>query len=132
MMKTLSIRQPWAWLIVNGFKDIENRTWRTGFRGRFLIQASLSFDDFGYMIIKRDFPHIKMPEKKEFERGGIVGSAELIDCVDCSDSRWFTGSKSIGWGYVLTNARTLPFKPCKGKLGFFEHILHKQQTESGV
>ena len=26
-MKALSIRQPWAWLIVNGYKDVENRTW---------------------------------------------------------------------------------------------------------
>lgn len=30
----LSIRQPWAWLIVNGYKDIENRTWPTHFRGK--------------------------------------------------------------------------------------------------
>jgi len=33
-MKALSILQPWAWLVVNGHKDIENRTWGTGFRGR--------------------------------------------------------------------------------------------------
>ncbi len=35
----LSIRQPWAWLIVNGYKDIENRTWSTRFRGKVLIHA---------------------------------------------------------------------------------------------
>jgi hypothetical protein len=28
-MKVLVVRQPWAWLIVNGFKDIENRSWKT-------------------------------------------------------------------------------------------------------
>ncbi|WP_206002040.1 ASCH domain-containing protein [Paraburkholderia aromaticivorans] len=38
-MKALSIRQPWAWLIVKGHKDIENRTWSTRFRGRVLIHA---------------------------------------------------------------------------------------------
>ncbi|WP_245839042.1 ASCH domain-containing protein [Yersinia kristensenii] len=39
-MKALSIRQPWAWLIVNGYKDIENRTWNTKCRGPVLIHAS--------------------------------------------------------------------------------------------
>jgi hypothetical protein len=35
----LSIRQPWAWLIVNGFKDLENRSWSTAFRGPVWIHA---------------------------------------------------------------------------------------------
>ena len=39
-MKALSIRQPWAWLILHGGKDIENRDWATRFRGRVLIHAS--------------------------------------------------------------------------------------------
>ena len=39
-MKALSIRQPWAWLIVNGHKDIENRSWPTRFRGPVLIHAA--------------------------------------------------------------------------------------------
>ena len=43
-MKALSIKQPWAWLIVNGFKDIENRTWRTKIRGEFLIHAGIEAD----------------------------------------------------------------------------------------
>jgi len=32
-MKALSIRQPYAWLIIHGYKDIENRTWGTRVRG---------------------------------------------------------------------------------------------------
>lgn len=39
-MKVLSVKQPWAALLVNGIKDIENRTRRTTFRGRILIHAS--------------------------------------------------------------------------------------------
>ena len=39
MIPALSIRQPWAWLIVNGHKDIENRDWPTNFRGRLLVHA---------------------------------------------------------------------------------------------
>ena len=41
-MKTLSIRQPWASLIVKGFKDVENRSWRTPIRGEIAIHASAS------------------------------------------------------------------------------------------
>ena len=39
-MKTLSVRQPWASLLVSGLKDIENRTWAPNFKGGILIHAS--------------------------------------------------------------------------------------------
>ena len=39
-MKVIVVRQPWAWLIVHGYKDIENRSWKTRYRGTLLIQAS--------------------------------------------------------------------------------------------
>jgi hypothetical protein len=55
-MKTLSIRQPYASLICKGIKTIENRTWKTNYRGKLLIHASgkpLAFPEFSYMT--RDF-----------------------------------------------------------------------------
>ena len=39
-MKALSIRQPWSWLIAAGYKDIENRTWHTNYRGKFYVHAA--------------------------------------------------------------------------------------------
>lgn len=39
-MKALTVKQPWAGLIIAGGKDIENRTWRTSYRGRVLIHAA--------------------------------------------------------------------------------------------
>lgn len=39
-MKTLSIKNPWGYLIAYGVKDVENRTWETKFRGEFLIHVS--------------------------------------------------------------------------------------------
>lgn len=39
-MRSLTIKQPWASLIVEGIKDIENRTWKTHFRGRIYVHAS--------------------------------------------------------------------------------------------
>lgn len=42
-MKTLSVRESWAYYIVAGLKDIENRTWRTDYRGPLLVHASGSY-----------------------------------------------------------------------------------------
>jgi hypothetical protein len=57
----------------------------------------------------------KFPQREEFKIGGIVGSAEIVDCVTKSRSYWFGGE----YGFVLKNARRTAFKPMKGKLGFF-------------
>ncbi len=113
-MKALSIQQPWAWLIVNGHKDIENRTWPTHFRGVFLVHAGKKFDRDGYRYL-RSRHDIIMPEEKDFSVGGIVGSAELIDCVDSSASQWFSGPH----GFVLKEGLPLPFESLPGSLRFF-------------
>lgn len=115
-LPVLSIRQPWAWLIVNGYKDIENRTWPTQFRGKFLIHAGKKFaSDFepADERVLGERMGIILPNKFDF--GGIVGIAEIIDCVTESPSPWFFGE----YGFVLKNAKPLSFHPCKGKLGFF-------------
>ncbi len=114
-MKALSIRQPWAWLIVNGYKDVENRSWYTAHRGPFLIHAGKRFDDEGYKRVKARMA-VVMPEPQAFERGGIVGRADLVDCVTRYDSPWFSGK----YGFVLRDARPLPFAPMPGKLQFFD------------
>lgn len=114
----LSIRQPWAWLITAGHKDIENRTWATKFRGPVLIHAGkgmtrVEYDNCDWT--SRDLG-VCLPHFLALQRGGIVGMAEIVDCVESSDSPWFTGP----YGFVIRNARPLPFQPCKGALNFFE------------
>jgi len=113
-MKALSIRQPWAWLILNGYKDVENRRWQTKFRGKFLVHAGKKFDHEGYRRVLSEMK-IDIPEPREFEMGGIVGIAEIVDCITASDSPWFTGK----YGFVLRNTRPLNFIPIRGQLGFF-------------
>jgi hypothetical protein len=116
-IKVLVIRQPWAWLIVNGFKDIENRTWDTRYRGPLLIQASASLpskrdlEEFNLYARKRG---AELPES--FETGGIVGMVQLEDCVLASKSKWFLGP--VGW--VLSHPKRLKFIPLKGQLGLFD------------
>lgn len=119
-MKALSIRQPWAWLIAHGYKDIENRVWPTDYRGKFLIHASSTMCLGEYLdclhFVKETFPNIVMPQYADLELGGIVGMATLVKCVDRSESKWFFGP----YGFVLDEMTTLPFVSCRGKLAFFE------------
>lgn len=114
-MKALSILQPWAWLIVTGRKDIENRVWHTGFRGPVLIHAGKTYP-------KRDFEDDCMqwdgyPQTRDEMIGGIVGIATITGCVSKSESRWFNGP----WGFTLADAKALPkLIPMRGALGFFD------------
>lgn len=121
-MKALSIMQPWAWLIVNGHKAIENRSWRCHQRGPILIHAGKKLDRgaaddlnvYRHPVHGDDLP-LSIDPPFYYDRGGIVGEAEIVDCVERSDDPWFVGP----FGIVLRNARPLPFRPCKGALGFF-------------
>lgn len=122
-MKALSIRQPWAWLIIHGGKDIENRSWHTKYRGRFLVHASQGMTrgeydealdlvhDIGSMELYQRFPSFNA-----LQRGGIIGSVELVDSLDTSDSPWYMGQKA----FLLTDPKPLPFTLLKGRLSFFE------------
>lgn len=116
-MKALSIRQPWAWLIIHGGKDIENRNWRTEFRGKFLIHAAkgCTKDEYENVAYFAKGLGILIPSMKDLNRGGIIGTAEITDCVRRSDSPWFFGK----FGFTLSNAKPIPFVEYKGQLGFF-------------
>jgi hypothetical protein len=118
-MKVLSIRQPWAHLIIHAGKDIENRDWPTKVRGRVLVHAGkgMTRDEYesAYHAMIRVDRSLLLPSFEALERGGIVGSVEIVDCVERSTSPWFFGR----YGFVLRNPQPLPFTPCKGQLGFF-------------
>ena len=111
-MKALSIRQPWVYLIMQGGKDIENRTWRTNHRGTILVHAAKGMTRKEYNAVNE---WSCLPPYELLERGGIVGTVEIVDCVAQSDSSWFSGP----FGFVLRNPQPLPFRPYLGELGFF-------------
>ena len=116
-MKVIVVRQPWAWLIVNGYKDIENRSWKTRYRGTLLIQASASLPPKWALDEGRSFARkrgVRVPD--DLETGGIVGMVQLEDCVTRSRSKWFEGP--VGW--VLSKPKRLRFIPLKGRLGLFD------------
>lgn len=118
----LSIMQPWAWLIVNGHKDIENRNWPTKFRGPVAIHAGKKIDGDaafalavdGHPVTGEDYGFPDIPDR--YQIGGIVGVVEIVDCVRSSKSEWFVGN----YGFVIRNARPVDFIQVRGQLGFFE------------
>jgi hypothetical protein len=114
-VKALSIRQPWAWLIVTGYKDIENRSWRTNYRGPLLIHASRAIDPTSLDRIEGRYG-LRIPAKKLL-RGGIIGVVELVDVVREYRSPWFDGE---GFAWVLANPRPLDFVEMSGRLGLFD------------
>lgn len=118
-MKAISIRQPWAWAILHVGKDIENRTWRTPYRGPVLIHAAKGMTREEYLDAAQMIDMVgldKTPSLEDLLRGGIVGEARIVDCVATHDSPWFFGP----YGFVLADVKPLPFRPVRGALGFFD------------
>lgn len=145
----LSIKQPWAWLIVNGHKDIENRDWLTKFRGPIAIHAGKTIDvDCEYSLTCHDGPRHPVTGRPYAidtgqrlvasnshwdtysapswaqQKGGIVGVAEIVDCVETSTSEWFVGR----YGFIFRKARPVEFVPVRGKLGFFDWRKQMEQA----
>ena len=129
-MKALSMKQPVPELILNKKKTIETRTWKSDFRGEFLIHASNNFMD---SMIKK----FKL-EKERLVTGAIVGKAEITGLKVYNTLEEFNKDldkhllaepkKLPTYGYILENIEKLqnPIK-IKGKLNFFEVNLDEKK-----
>lgn len=126
MTLALSVRQPWASLIVHGFKHGENRNWSTRVRGPILIHAAKGMTKREYQEamnfafrIDPDLLILKyLFEPGALPRGGIIGSAKLVACVRSSNSPWFQGP--FFFRFCDNKAFSAEdFVPYKGQLGFF-------------
>jgi hypothetical protein len=142
MVKCLSIRQPWAWLICHPqalqecaipIKNLENREWTSGYRGPLYIQAGTAVDGslfdprsgtleawywerkFGKQAGQALFT--SMPRHKDdYPRRAIVGQAQLTDIVTMSRNPWFNGP----YGLVLSNAQAITPISYPGQFKIFE------------
>lgn len=125
--KVLSVRQPYASLLVNGIKDVENRSRRTNYRGTVLIHASAKEHDvIGYLHRKREFTINEITilstmgeVDEDYLFSCIVGSVDIIDCVQNHSSEW---AEKGQWHWVCANAKKFehPIRNVKGKLGIWE------------
>lgn len=121
MIPALSIRQPWAWLIVHGYKDIENRDWPTNFRGPLLVHAGLTMAKCHYEQTVTDLTAAglcppDLPAFHDLPRGGFVGWTRVVDCCTEHPSPWKIEGRH---GFVLRDSRPMPFLSWPGRLGFF-------------
>ena len=119
-MPALSIRQPWAWLILNGYKDIENRDFAAHIRGTIAIHASKSNTKKEYesalATIAKHKLKIQLPPIEELPVGGLVGTVEIVDCLESSPSPWWIEGN---YAFTLKNAVKGDFVPLSGQQGFF-------------
>ena len=134
-MKALSLRQPWAWLCATGIKDVENRTWPTKFRGRFLIHAGKSSEvkvqglGDAWITARLAGGNLERYWNAELVRGAIIGEATLVDCKfrfgeenDNLYSRWHEAGM---YGFILKDAILYDFPiVCRGALKFFDPAIY--------
>ena len=73
-MKTLTIKQPYASMIINGYKKYEFRSWKTNYRGKLLIHA-------GGTVDKNDMLYFSYLNIEEYPTKCIIGECELVDCI---------------------------------------------------
>jgi hypothetical protein len=139
-MKALSIKQPWAYFIAAGIKDIENRSWKTKFRGRIYIHVSAKMANFWltphYSIVGDELNKISINdyEKTTGVFSAIIGEVDIVDCVINHPSIWSEKTEGVLAGnqffykdkpiynWVLANPVLYdkPILNVKGKLSFWE------------
>lgn len=78
-MKVLTIKQPWATLIMQKYKRFEFRSWKTNYRGELLIHAGKSIDKEALKRLEKYLPD-------ELPVGKILGKVTLCDCINCDDN----------------------------------------------
>ena len=119
-MKALSIKDPWAWLICSNIKDIENRTWKTNYRGRIYVHVSANPDKKWIDI----YPVQAIDQLPKFRNKGcysaIIGEVTITDCIKNSNSIW---ANNNCWHWLLKDAVLYdrPILNVKGRLGLWEY-----------
>lgn len=128
MTKALSFKQPFAWLIANGYLLVDDRTWGTEYTGPILIHASkgLYEEYYDYLLDQTDLP---LPAKDKMLYGGVVGMANLVGCyqpkrlpqgLSPAQQSSFDHVPTNMYGFLFEQAQPLPLMPCRGQLKIFE------------
>jgi hypothetical protein len=119
----LSVRQPSAWAIIHGGKDVENRSLgsiRAGRMrpGRIAIHAAIGMKqaEYDYLVWRWARDGVTVPRPDALPRRAIIGSVEVTEIVTESDSPWFGGEA----GLALRDPVPCEPIPAAGALGYFE------------
>ncbi|MDD2377764.1 MAG: ASCH domain-containing protein [Bacilli bacterium] len=121
-MKVITIRQPWASLIVYGYKKFEYRSWKTNYRGELLIHAGKTYDKNELLM----FNSLGI----EFPTGCIIGKVVLEDCLKVTDDLkqknqliYGLTKDFVGYAWKLTNPIIVDKIYLNGKLSLWEYDL---------
>lgn len=126
-MKVITIKQPWATLIAEGYKEFEFRTWKTKYRGEILIHAGKGIDKKAM----EKFKHLNL----EYPTGCIIAKASITDCILVDDEmRKILKSKNPlvysniikhtewdGYGFKLENVKRIKPIYINGKLSLWDY-----------
>ena len=126
-MKVITIKQPFASLIVEGLKEYEFRTWKTKYRGEILIHAGKGIDKKA----------IKKFEKYnlEYPNGCIIAKVSLTDCIKIDDearkmlkeknplvySSIIKHTEWTGYGFKIENVEKIKPIFINGKLSLWDY-----------
>ena len=131
--KCLSVRQPWADLIVKGVKSIENRNWFTNHRGPLLIQAPLKFNKDDWKSLQDEGFHDHLMRPEDYHLGYIVGAVEISEVFrSCNstlgvyDSVWAKTNVNFWWKLYNGIEFENPIQ-WKGQLSIFN--VHDEKNE---
>ncbi len=122
-MKVLTIKEPWASLIINGYKEYEFRSWKTNYRGKILIHAAKSIDKEKIKELNYNIT---------YSSSEIIGEATITDCILVDeefnkelikDNKTVYGNNHIGlYAWKLENIKKYDKKiKVKGKLGLWNY-----------
>ena len=124
-MKALTIKQPWASLITEGYKKYEFRSWKTNYRGKILIHSGLS--------LEKDMQERFKDYNLDYQLGYIIGEEEIVDCI-LVDEKFNEELRNIdpivygrsnhveNYAWKLENIKKYDNPiPCKGKLGLWNY-----------
>jgi hypothetical protein len=124
LRRAIAIRQPFAWAVVHGSKDVENRgasarrLFESAVGERVLIHASkgmtaTEYENGAAFMAKIG---VRCPQREALQFGGVIGSVFVRDVVTRSDSPWFRrGATAL----VFSHPRPQPFMPVRGQTGLF-------------
>ena len=131
-MKVITIKQPWATLIVKGYKEYEFRTWKTKYRGEILIHAGKSVDKKAMTRFK----HLNL----EYPIGQIIAKAAITDCIYVDDEfiqkmikkdpivykELINNDGWNGYGFKLENIEEIKHIEVNGKLSLWNYDVGKK------
>ncbi len=145
-MKCISLKQPWATLIILGIKRQEIRTWSTLYRGQLAIHACRKFPEEAGRLCQVEpfrsiFREFGISGGCDLPKGAVLGVVQLADCRAATAQDQLTlenlahptfasipggehGRRLGRWVWEFTDPRPLARPlPSRGQMGIYDLMI---------